>query len=68
MATSSKILLSPAQQPIFCLPGISAASADKASKLLQQNHEQHHIFFNRDGFHVRGKMAYVARNSLTANL
>lgn len=51
MATSSKIYLSPALQPVFYLPGISPETADMTSKLLQENHEKHHIFFNNAGFH-----------------
>jgi hypothetical protein len=27
--------------------------AVKASELLQENHERHHVFFNKSGFHVR---------------
>ncbi|KAF2743250.1 hypothetical protein M011DRAFT_411074 [Sporormia fimetaria CBS 119925] len=51
MATSSKVHLTPAYQPQFSLPGISTESAEKASELLQKNHEDFHIFFNRSGFH-----------------
>ena len=53
IATSSKIQLSPSQQPVFYLPGISSETADLTSELLQENHEKHHIFFNLAGFHVR---------------
>lgn len=53
MATSSKIQLSPSQELIFSVPGISSETADVTSELLQENHEQHHIFFNHAGFHVR---------------
>ncbi len=51
MATPSHVQLSIAEHPAFYLPGITADSAKKASELLQENHEQHHIFFNKDGFH-----------------
>ncbi|KAF2179887.1 hypothetical protein K469DRAFT_715987 [Zopfia rhizophila CBS 207.26] len=51
MVTSSKIQLSPSQQPELYLPGISSETADTASELLQENHEKHHIFFRQDGFH-----------------
>ncbi|KAF2106589.1 hypothetical protein BDV96DRAFT_507582 [Lophiotrema nucula] len=51
MATASKVHLSPSQQPVFYLPGISSETADKASELLNENHEKHHIFFNQSGFH-----------------
>lgn len=53
MATSSKVHLSPSQQPVFYVPGISAEAAEMTSELLQRNHEKHHIFFNYAGFHVR---------------
>jgi hypothetical protein len=52
MATSSNVRLSATQELLFFLPGISSQSAEKASDLLQKNHEQFHIFFNDDGFHV----------------
>src|SRR3954470_23974897 len=52
MATSSKVKLSIAEHPLaFFLPGITVESANKASELLQENHEKHHIFFNKSGFH-----------------
>lgn len=53
MATASKIQLTRSQQPVFYVPGISSETADLTSKLLQENHEKHHIFFNYAGFHVR---------------
>ena len=52
MATSSKVKLSVSQHPEFFVPGITSESADTASELLQENHDQHHIFFNKSGFHV----------------
>jgi len=54
MATPSKIQLSASQPTAFSLQGITDESAKKASELLQENHEKHHIFFNKSGFHVRG--------------
>jgi hypothetical protein len=55
MASPSKVHLSvpAAQQPVFYVKGISHEAAQKASELLQANHESHHIFFNKSGFHVR---------------
>jgi hypothetical protein len=52
--TPSKVHLSvpAAQQPLFYVKGISHEAAQKASELLQANHESHHIFFNKSGFHV----------------
>ncbi|CAO2647435.1 Nn.00g083570.m01.CDS01 [Neocucurbitaria sp. VM-36] len=51
MATGSKVHLEASQQPQFYVKGLTAESAEKTSKLLQVNHEKHHIFFNRSGFH-----------------
>ncbi|KAK5681615.1 hypothetical protein LTS10_006148 [Elasticomyces elasticus] len=51
MATASNILLRASQEPEYYRHGIEQAATDKASALLQKNHDQHHIFFNRDGFH-----------------
>ncbi|KAK3621834.1 hypothetical protein LTR56_022570 [Elasticomyces elasticus] len=51
MAMASKIQLYATQQPEYYRHGIEQAATDKASALLQRNHDRHHIFFNRDGFH-----------------
>ncbi|KAF2803118.1 uncharacterized protein BDZ99DRAFT_427605 [Mytilinidion resinicola] len=51
MATSSVVKLSASQHPEFYVSGITAESAEAASKLLQENHDQHHIFFNESGYH-----------------
>lgn len=51
MATGSKVHLDLAESPEFFVPGISKESAQKASELLQENHDKHHIFFNQSGFH-----------------
>ncbi|PVI00964.1 hypothetical protein DM02DRAFT_628097 [Periconia macrospinosa] len=52
MATASTIKLEASQKPEgFFVEGISAESAETASRLLQENHEKHHIFFNQDKFH-----------------
>jgi hypothetical protein len=53
MATGSKVHLETSQQPQFYVKGLTAESAEKTSQLLQVNHEKHHIFFNKSGFHVR---------------
>ncbi|KAF2165940.1 hypothetical protein M409DRAFT_23671 [Zasmidium cellare ATCC 36951] len=42
MATSTKILLPEGNKP---------DSSETASRLLQDNHELHHMFFNGEGFH-----------------
>jgi hypothetical protein len=51
MATSSKIHLSASQQPEFFVDGITDEAAKTTSSLLQQNHENYDIIFNRSGFH-----------------
>jgi hypothetical protein len=53
MATPSKVQLDVTLHPSFYLPDVNEESAKKASELLQRNHEDHHIFFNSEGFHVR---------------
>lgn len=54
MATPSKVKLSLGEWPEFYLPGMTGDSAGETSKCLQENHDRHHIFFNKSGFHVRG--------------
>ncbi|KAL8827789.1 MAG: hypothetical protein Q9191_002978 [Dirinaria sp. TL-2023a] len=51
MATASNIALSLDVCGEFHVPGISPESAAKASEVLQENHELHHIFRNAAGFH-----------------
>ena len=51
MATASKIQLSLDACGEFHVRGISRESATKASEVLQENHELHHIFRNAAGFH-----------------
>lgn len=51
MATASKVKLSTADCGEYRVAGITAESAAKASELLQENHDSHHIFFNKSGFH-----------------
>jgi hypothetical protein len=53
MASPTKIQLDPNYKPAFAVSGLTEENARKASELLQKNHEEHHIFFNKDGFHVR---------------
>lgn len=58
MATASIVRLDTAQQPEFFVKGLEEDSARTTSELLQENHEKHHIFFNRDGFHVSSISIY----------
>ncbi|KAL8699121.1 MAG: hypothetical protein Q9224_001549, partial [Gallowayella concinna] len=51
MATASKVQLSLDYCGQFHVPNISQDSADAASEVLQENHDNYHIFFNQSGFH-----------------
>ncbi|OQO07689.1 hypothetical protein B0A48_07386 [Cryoendolithus antarcticus] len=51
MATASTVQLSAQQKFQFAVPDLTSDAAQTTSKLLQDNHEQHHIFFNQQGFH-----------------
>ena len=51
MASASHVQLEASQKPQYCTKGLTAESAKTASELLQVNHEKHHIFFNKSGFH-----------------
>ncbi|KAI5358860.1 putative questin oxidase [Septoria linicola] len=51
MATASTVQLGSVDHPQFYREGLSQAATTKVNKLLQDNHEQHHIFFNASGFH-----------------
>ncbi|KAK5134324.1 hypothetical protein LTR08_006753 [Meristemomyces frigidus] len=51
MATASKVCLTVNEKPEYFRQGILEGSANTTSKLLQKNHDEHHVFFNKDGFH-----------------
>ena len=53
MATASKVKLSLDACGIFHVPGITQESAAKASEVLQENHDNHHIFMSKSGFHSK---------------
>lgn len=65
MATSSRVKLDPSHRPVFAVPKLSQELADKVSGLLQTNHEEHHVFFNQEGFHVQRLPYSSATISLT---
>lgn len=50
MANATKIKVSTSDAGVFSV-GPSAESAKKASEVLQEDLEKHHIFFNNIGFH-----------------
>ena len=51
MATATAVQLGTGQYPEYYRDGISSKSSQKASELLSENHNRHHIFFNSEGFH-----------------
>ncbi|KAF7542850.1 hypothetical protein G7Z17_g11224 [Cylindrodendrum hubeiense] len=51
MATAKRIRLTLSDIGVFHVDGISQESAVKASELLQLNHDQFHIYFNKIGLH-----------------
>ena len=51
MATASQVKLSTNDTGVFRGPVIHSDSATTASKVLQENHDKYHLFFNSDGFH-----------------
>jgi hypothetical protein len=61
-ATASKVHLDTQHRPVFAVPNLSEQSASKTSELLQENHDKHHIFFNREGFHVGESLQLTFRS------
>ena len=53
MASASKFLLTPKTTGCYHVNGIKQESANKASELLQKNHEDSDIFFNEEAFHSK---------------
>jgi hypothetical protein len=51
MATASKVSISTSHIPQYHTTDWSEATGVKTSEVLQENHEQHHIYFNPAGFH-----------------
>ena len=51
MATASHVELDPATAGVYHAPDISSQSAQMGSQLLQENHDQYHMYFNKSGFH-----------------
>ena len=51
MATAFKIILSPKESGVFSLQGLTKESAQKASEVLQENHDKYHIYFKKGVFH-----------------
>ena len=39
------------QDRMVRLPGISQESTETVKLLLEKNHQDHHLYFNKDGFH-----------------
>jgi UDP-N-acetyl-D-mannosaminuronic acid transferase (WecB/TagA/CpsF family) len=53
MATATEIHLSPAMDAGVFTAGATEEAARAASEVLQEDMENHHVFFNDDGFHSR---------------
>ena len=53
MATAATVNVTPPANGGFSVSALTKESASKASELLQENHEKHHVFFNKDGFHSK---------------
>ncbi|PMD37389.1 hypothetical protein L207DRAFT_514664 [Hyaloscypha variabilis F] len=51
MATSSKVHLTINDTGIVKSKSQTPESAAKTSELLQENHDNHHVFYNKDGYH-----------------
>lgn len=51
MATESKIVVTPSVETEFAVANLSAETAERASRVLSENHEKYHVFFNNAGFH-----------------
>ena len=51
MATAATVNVTPPTAGGFGLKDLSNESASRASKVLQENHEKHHIYFNNQGYH-----------------
>lgn len=51
MATESKIVVTPSVETEFAVANLSAETAERASRVLSENHEKYHMFFNNAGFH-----------------
>ncbi|KAL1601980.1 hypothetical protein SLS59_005146 [Nothophoma quercina] len=51
MASGSRVHLEASQRPQYYVKDLKEESARTTSELLQVNHEKHHIFFNKSGFH-----------------
>lgn len=51
MATAAHVELNPATAGVYHVPTITTESSKAGSRLLQENHDKYHIFFNPSGFH-----------------
>ena len=60
MASPSTIALSTSTTGEFAVPkAITEDSAKSASELLQENHEKHHILFNKQGMHSKANPQHI---------
>ncbi|KAK3699520.1 hypothetical protein LTR37_016389 [Vermiconidia calcicola] len=68
MATASKVQLSTdvGDWPEYYRSGISQDQVNRTSELLQENHDNHHIFFNTGGLHNHIAHDLLAKWALNA--
>ena len=69
MATAGTVQLSTAEAdlPQYYRKGISQDQAKKASEVLQENHDRHHIFYGSEGFHNHIAHHTLAQFALNAS-
>lgn len=63
-ASASQVKLSLDHCGVFHLPGVTKESAAKASEVLQENHEEHHVIFNQQGFHSKSAKSIPSPGSI----
>ncbi|PQE14362.1 hypothetical protein CJF30_00006959 [Rutstroemia sp. NJR-2017a BBW] len=51
MASKLCVELSPSNAGVYHVPNIPSDSFETANRLLQLNHDNHHVFFSKHGFH-----------------
>lgn len=66
-ASASQVKLSLDHCGVFHLPGLTKESAAKASQVLQENHEKHHVFFNQQGFHSKSANCIASPGNVSSH-
>ncbi len=66
--SASQIKLSLDNAGVFHTSSVNREAAAKTSQVLQENHENYHIFFNQSGFHSKHTaLPYISWECLTQN-